>query len=169
MSVNTKMTAIADAIRAKTGGTAALSLDAMAEAIAGLEIGGLPDGLEALTCGSWTPTSDEKYYTVIHNLGVVPDFLYVVAENPYGLEYNSDKKYMLGYYAAGRFGEGVPKVTAYKASSSSSIYGFDTSIDVDYSSNVTATKYNIQTSYNDRYFKSGMTYKWICGKFSTTT
>lgn len=37
MSVNSKMTAIADAIRSKTGGTAALTLDQMAEAITGLE------------------------------------------------------------------------------------------------------------------------------------
>lgn len=57
MSVNTKMTAIADAIRAKTGGTAALSLDAMAEAIAGLEIGsGISD--HELFTGSFTPTSN---------------------------------------------------------------------------------------------------------------
>ena len=40
MSVNEKMTAIADAIREKTGGTDPLTLDAMAEAIAGIETGG---------------------------------------------------------------------------------------------------------------------------------
>lgn len=57
MSVNTKMTAIADAIRAKTGGTAALSLDAMAEAIAGLEIGGGISDHELFT-GSFTPASN---------------------------------------------------------------------------------------------------------------
>ena len=39
MSVNEKMTAIADAIRTKTGGTDSLTLDGMAEAINGLEIG----------------------------------------------------------------------------------------------------------------------------------
>lgn len=169
MSVNTKMTAIADAIRAKTGGTAALSLDAMAEAIAALEIGGLPDGLEALTCGSWTPTSDEMFHPLIHNLGVVPDFLYVVAEDPSGLVYDSDTKYMLGYYTAGRFAGSVTKVTIYRAYSSSDTYGFDTARGPDASSNVTATKYNLQTNYDNRRFKGGMTYKWICGKFSTTT
>ena len=36
MSVDSKMTAIADAIRAKTGGTDALTLDGMASAIEGL-------------------------------------------------------------------------------------------------------------------------------------
>lgn len=40
MSVNAKMTAIADAIRAKTGGTSSLTLDGMADAIAGIQTGG---------------------------------------------------------------------------------------------------------------------------------
>lgn len=40
MSINSKMTAIADAIREKTGGTDPLTLDAMAEAIAGIQTGG---------------------------------------------------------------------------------------------------------------------------------
>ena len=39
MSIYSKMTAIADAIREKTGGTNPLTLDAMAEAIAGIEAG----------------------------------------------------------------------------------------------------------------------------------
>lgn len=169
MSVNTKMTAIADAIRAKTGGTAALSLDAMAEAIAGLEVGGLPDGLEVLTCGSWTPTYDMVYYTLTHNLGVVPDFLYVVAANPSGLTYDSNTKYMLAYYTAGRLGGDVNKITVYRAYSGSDIYAFDTARGPDASSNVTATTYNLQTNYDNRRFKSGMVYKWICGKFSTST
>lgn len=39
MSVNEKMTAIADAIRAKTGGTEPLTLDGMAKAIAGIQAG----------------------------------------------------------------------------------------------------------------------------------
>lgn len=40
MSVADKMTAIANAIRGKTGGTEALTLDQMAAAIAGIEAGG---------------------------------------------------------------------------------------------------------------------------------
>lgn len=39
MSVNSKMTAIANAIRAKTGGTGKLTLDGMASAVAGIQIG----------------------------------------------------------------------------------------------------------------------------------
>ena len=40
MSVNSKMTAIADAIRGKTGGTNPLTLDQMATAIAEIQTGG---------------------------------------------------------------------------------------------------------------------------------
>lgn len=166
MSVNSKMTAIADAIRARTGGTAALTLDGMAEAIEALEAGGLPEGLEALTCGSWTPAANEMYHTLTHNLGVVPDFLYVVAENPAGLAYDADTKYMLAYYSAKRWSGAQIKVTAYRSTSGTSIYSFASGIDTDASSNVTATTYNIQTNSSSRCFKSGMTYRWICGKFS---
>lgn len=57
MSVNEKMTAIADAIRAKTGGTEALTLDQMATAIGGIQTGSNPL-LEELTIsenGEYTP------------------------------------------------------------------------------------------------------------------
>lgn len=47
MSVNAKMTAIADAIRAKTGGTSSLTLDGMASAIAGIQTGGGIDTSDA--------------------------------------------------------------------------------------------------------------------------
>lgn len=47
MSVNAKMTAIADAIRAKTGGTSSLTLDGMANAIAGIQTGGGIDTSDA--------------------------------------------------------------------------------------------------------------------------
>lgn len=57
-TVNEKMTAIADAIRAKTGGTEPLGLDAMAEAIAALETGGgLPDDIEEITYGTYEVAS----------------------------------------------------------------------------------------------------------------
>lgn len=53
MSVNEKMTAIADAIRAKTGGTEALTLDGMAEAIASIEAGG-NNVMDAFLAGEMT-------------------------------------------------------------------------------------------------------------------
>ena len=56
MSVNEKMTAIADAIRAKTGGTSSLTLDGMADAIAGIQTGGGIDTSDA------TATADDIAY-----------------------------------------------------------------------------------------------------------
>ena len=48
MSINSKMTAIADAIRDKTGKTDSLTLDQMATEIAGIETGGGNSGMELL-------------------------------------------------------------------------------------------------------------------------
>lgn len=56
MSVNSKMTAIADAIREKTGESGTLTLDGMAAAIAGIEAGGdtsMEDGLIARNIGEY--------------------------------------------------------------------------------------------------------------------
>lgn len=69
MGVNEKMTAIADAIREKTGTTEPLSLDGMAEAIATLSMGGGSSNLKMFT-GSFTATSTSGTAPVItHNLG----------------------------------------------------------------------------------------------------
>lgn len=85
MSINAKMTAIADAIRGKTGGADPLTLDAMVEAIASIETGGgggsLPDGFNVFTL-----TLTERYTTsaagwelvIPHGLGVVPSSVIVM-------------------------------------------------------------------------------------------
>lgn len=77
MSVNEKMTAIADAIREKTGGTELLGLDAMAQAIAA--IGGVSVPIDKISAGIVVPTSGAVYTTIPHNLGVVPNFIVIVA------------------------------------------------------------------------------------------
>ncbi len=59
MSVNSKLTAVADAIRAKTGGTDKLSLDAMAAEVAAMETGG-EDYLAALFNNTLTQYSSEE-------------------------------------------------------------------------------------------------------------
>lgn len=82
MSVHAKMTAIADAIRGKTGSTAGMTLDEMVDAIAGIEAGddagaGLPDGMNVFTftMTETYPTTQEGWIlTIPHGLGAVPSF-----------------------------------------------------------------------------------------------
>lgn len=79
MSVNEKMTAIADAIRAKTGGTTSLTLDGMAQAIAGIRAeggGGLAYDMGEFVLDSDTQTA-EKNAGIPHGLGSTPDFILV--------------------------------------------------------------------------------------------
>ena len=76
MSVDSKMTAIADAIRAKAGTTGKLTLDEMAAAIAGLETGGSVKTYS----GTYTPTTDVVLselppVKIPHGLGVVPQLV----------------------------------------------------------------------------------------------
>lgn len=69
MGVNEKMTAIADAIREKTGTTESLTLDGMAEAISLLSLGGGSSNVKVAT-GTFTATSTSATAPMItHNLG----------------------------------------------------------------------------------------------------
>ena len=79
MSVNEKMTAIADAIRAKTGGTGPLTLDGMAEAISSIQTGNSGGGIQFST-GTFTPSEDSTSCTISHGLGVRPDIVVYWAE-----------------------------------------------------------------------------------------
>ena len=82
-TVSEKMTSLADAIRGKTGGTELLGLDAMIDAITGLEIGGMPDKLVAFNHGSHTPTSDKSVSIGIkHGLGTKPTFVIFYTKEP---------------------------------------------------------------------------------------
>lgn len=92
-TINDKMTAIADAIRAKTGGTELLGLDAMAQAIAGLG-GGLPDDIEEITYGTYEVTSTSAGSSS----------LYV----QHGM---SSKPHLFAFIMDIDFGAGVPQIT----------------------------------------------------------
>ena len=70
MSVNSKMTAIADAIRGKTGGTSPLTLDQMTEAIASIQAG----GSIKTASGTYTLAADaSSMYIDITDIGFIPD------------------------------------------------------------------------------------------------
>lgn len=72
MSVNSKMTAIADAIRGKTGDTVLLTLDGMAAAIAGLKLGSTVKA----EMGTVT-ASGSTSLTISHSLGAVPTLVMI--------------------------------------------------------------------------------------------
>ena len=77
MSVKEKMTALADAIRGKTGATEALTLDAMIAAIAGIS-GSTSNGTSGICMVRITPAEDLSALTVTHNLGTT-DILFAAA------------------------------------------------------------------------------------------
>lgn len=80
MALIEKLTAVADAIRGKTGGTEKLTLDGMATAIAGMEAGG--GGGLAYDMGEFVLDADVKHLPIAnggipHALGEVPQFVVV--------------------------------------------------------------------------------------------
>lgn len=82
MALTDKLTAIADAVRAKTGGTELLTLDQMAAEIAGISGGGVT-GL-AYDIGEFvfdTDTPSHKTPAVQHSLGEIPDCIIVWSDN----------------------------------------------------------------------------------------
>lgn len=81
---DTSLTTIADAIRTHTGDTDALTLDAMAEAIAGLEVGGdVQMETGTFQVAEETDITYPNYYAVSHGLGVAPDMIVVVPDYNY--------------------------------------------------------------------------------------
>ena len=68
MALTDKLTAIADAIRGKTGGADALTLDAMAAAIAALETGG---GSIRVASGTIVPANDASWFNTTVDLSDV--------------------------------------------------------------------------------------------------
>ena len=107
MSVNSKMKAIADAIRAHTGGTDALTLDAMAEAIAGIQSGGV--SIEPMTAfyaelitpaenlSVFTPADTEGFNEVTNTENFIVG-LYIYEKTGISLEANASR---LSIYASG--------------------------------------------------------------------
>lgn len=72
VALDTQLTSIADAIRAKTGGTDSLVFpDGFSQAIAAIEAGG-GGGDKTLAYGEFTPATDCGVIEIEHGLGVQP-------------------------------------------------------------------------------------------------
>lgn len=168
-TVNEKMTAIADAIREKTGGTELLGLDAMAQAIAALETGGgLPEEIEAITSGTYASTTGYRYFYITHNMGVVPDFTLVFVNNASELPYKSGTYPIVAYVRYGpQNGSGVYK-SFHLHKSSASAFAAQTT-DRNGVGDMTETQSYVSTNSTNHIFPIGVKYIWVCGKFKAST
>ena len=160
MSVNSKMTAIADAIRAHTGGTDALTLDAMAEAIAGLEVGG---GLE-IKSGSFTLSEDLSTYRFALPVNFLPTTILVFIDPLYRFDLVSGS-FMVGFVSEDSFlSYGANSSTAkeygfYKTLTGSSISFQKGTFGKDY---IVCDGSNVQISLNsENKLQSGKKYVWV--------
>jgi hypothetical protein len=180
MALTDKLTAIANAIRDKTGGTEPLTLDAMTEAIAGFGQGG--GGGLAYDMGEFIFSADansSRSVSIPHSLGETPGFVLVwtddfsnlSAENP------STQQCNLGYlYCKNLFSilqkltsaattEGLTinfslssgdyRVTAYAPTSAA--YCVDTSI-------IKADSISVPKIGNGFYWRAGVKYKYFVSK-----
>ena len=173
------LTDIADAIREKTGDTAALTAAAMAEAIAGISGGG-GGGLE-YESGTFAPTEDvtKPFMSFSKNHSTLP-FITIVVDvtNSYSNVANSG--YVTVYVNFDALGvklypissdswQGHASEIARSTSTSSlTIYGFQTNetySDNGYSKpeNYIATDgmYLLSGSSTQKYWRAGRTYKWF--------
>ena len=169
------LTDIADAIRSKTGDTAALTAAAMAEAIAGISGGGGGDGLE-YEAGEWTPTTDSMWSVTIeftNSHSKAPTLVALVTtagkdsdkatqENKVACSVIFNASAFLGYffYDSQLRKRAGGSLLIYSTSSSFSTIS-DTITESSMASLLTPTKMKISTNAASRTFKQGLAYKWI--------
>lgn len=92
-ALDTKLTAIANAIRGKTGKTDALTLEQMAAAIAGIQTGGGSGGGLTYDMGEFVLTAEcqcleTEESQIYHGLGEVPQFVLIWTDD--FKDYNAD-------------------------------------------------------------------------------
>lgn len=154
------LTAIADAIREKTGETAALTPAAMSEAIKGIKI---------LDVGSVTPTEDTNVsnYGIAHGLGATPDFFILIASGHFtNGEYKDYVKYSSSFKCSYEAG-----LQSYKVHR---VYGYG---DTNGLISTNGTAFNISDAFDSNKFylklppyvklKAGITYCWAVGVIDT--
>lgn len=180
MALIDKLTAIADAIRGKTGGTALLTLDDMAAAIAGIPSGGGSASGLAYDMGEFVPEADtiagENTY-ISHNLGEKPGFIlvwtddYVGVTNPYnnvtalGFVWFNQIMGLENWFTSSMKGEG----TTVNFTQSKAAYGMNvvkpTSASYTLiSDQVSAESFMLVKIGSTTYYRGGTTYKYFVSK-----
>lgn len=132
MSVYSEMTALADAIRAKSGKTGKMGITAMTEAVNGITAGsgsGTGSGSVQRKTGSFTTDKSTGKATV--NCGFQPDLIYVYLITYDGLEeglslpFGEQKEPTKPYCALGYWTNGIYEVTASRTSSGFTVEVYD--------------------------------------------
>lgn len=168
MALTSKLTAIADAIRQKTGKSGKLTLDQMVSEVLSIQGGGsLPSGFKAIATGTHalgSAVTGSGTFTVEHNLGEVPDmFLFYAPSNiatTYSMLY-AFRSAKFGYRGTtylnmcGYHGNSTTTVTATNVTTT---YGIKTLT----ATAATITSYSTSTSYG---WRAG-TYEWVAIKFA---
>ena len=157
------LTSIADAIRAKAESSDSLVfpsgfVDAIANIVTG---GGVPSGFSVLSSGTFTPASDVTTYTFGHGLNVIPNFYIIFPNEDYTLSAISATILFclpFGLTYGGKTRE-TPVVFVASNSSGSSF----SSVVVSTTTGISETEIKTPTNALSSKFRSGVTYRWICG------
>lgn len=180
MALIDKLTAIADAIRGKTGGTALLTLDDMAAAIAGISSGGGGGSGLAYDMGEFVPEADTTAGAntyISHNLGEKPGFIlvwtddYVGVTNPYdnitalGFVWFNQIMGLENWFSGSKKGEGTTvNFTQGAAAGGMNIVKPTSATYTLKSDGVSAESFMLVKSGNTTYYRGGTTYKYFVSK-----
>lgn len=180
MALIDKLTAIADAIRGKTGGTALLTLDDMAAAIAGISSGGGGGSGLAYDMGEFVLEADTTAGTntyISHNLGEKPGFILVWTDDYVGVTNPYDKVTALGFVWFNQImglenwlsssikGEGTTvNFTQSAANDGMNVVKPTSAAYTLKSDGVSAESFMLVKSGNTYYYRGGTTYKYFVSK-----
>lgn len=125
--------------------------------------GGLPDGIAAVSVGTYTPASESTTAAKVpHGLGEVPDFVAMYAE---GAITSADFASYICAFASVPLSTGTGvgvRMLRYGSPNGSS---FSISASVYYEGNYTTTTFSVVQSSSYK-LKAGITYKFVVGKFA---
>lgn len=163
------LTDIADAIRSKTGGSALINPEDMADEIESISTGGgggsLPSIISKIDGGSFTPSSDTQAssYSISHSLGVTPKGFVIWTEDD--LSGNVATRYMANSFLTltdvtrsnDTHYDAMGVTSLLYNGNTSTVNATVASANVDDFMNSSSIKWN----NNLIYFKSGLSYKWL--------
>ena len=148
------LTTISDAIRAKAQSSDSLVFpNGFVGAIA--NIAGLPPNISALASGTIIITEQKSSLSITHGLGVVPNFYFVRAQEPFDGAADNSKIYTA--YGGNIGGTQLEHLSYFTTG------GYGTSQRLNrYLTNATTLSTMSATGY---YYKPDCIYHWICGVF----